>query len=167
MLKEEFEQRWGRKSLREMLCAIEEYVGKLKEPMEDVKESNNALGESIDDLREQSRDFVTMCPTSNRDTIQELLDSQGKKLTKRNDALEAMVIALKKETIGTTKALSTIIEKLKVELALCRVTMGEGVSSATLSNEDVPKSKEFVGTRSACDVDNFIWRKENYFHAKG
>ncbi|MFQ6662211.1 hypothetical protein Gotur_030098 [Gossypium turneri] len=22
-------------------------------------------------------------------------------------------------------------------------------------------------TRSACDVDNFLWRMENYFHAKG
>ncbi|MFQ6666458.1 hypothetical protein Gotur_032799 [Gossypium turneri] len=45
--------------------------------------------------------------------------------------------------------------------------MGEGVSSAALSNKNVPKSKEFVGTRSTCDVDNFLWKIENYFHAKG
>ena len=52
MLKKEFEQRWARKSLREMLSAVEERVGKLEESMEDAKESSNALGESIDDLRE-------------------------------------------------------------------------------------------------------------------
>ncbi|MFQ6626995.1 hypothetical protein Gotur_005528, partial [Gossypium turneri] len=41
-----------------MLSAVEECVGKLEESMEDAKESSNALGESIDDLREQSRDFM-------------------------------------------------------------------------------------------------------------
>ncbi|MBA0646103.1 hypothetical protein Goklo_014096, partial [Gossypium klotzschianum] len=44
--------------------------------------------------------------------------------------------------------------------------MGKGVSSATLSNKDVPKPTEFVGIKSACDVDNFLWRMENYFRAK-
>ncbi|MBA0616307.1 hypothetical protein Godav_016363, partial [Gossypium davidsonii] len=37
------------------------------------------------------------------------------------------------------------------------------MSSAALNSEDVPKPKKFVGTRSACDVDNFLWRIENYF----
>ncbi|MBA0879337.1 hypothetical protein Goshw_010408 [Gossypium schwendimanii] len=60
MSKEEFEQRWARKSLREMLSTVEKRVGKLEESMEDTKELNNVLGGSIEDLREQSRDFVTM-----------------------------------------------------------------------------------------------------------
>ncbi|MBA0693108.1 hypothetical protein Goari_010615 [Gossypium aridum] len=139
-----------------MLSAVKKRVGKLEESIEDVKKSDNALGESIDDLREQSRDFVTMCLTSNRDSMQELLDSQRKKLTERNDALEAMVMALNEETMVTTMALSTRIEKLEGELALHQATVGKGVSSAALSNEDVPKLKEFVGTRSAYDVDNFL-----------
>ncbi|MFQ6652000.1 hypothetical protein Gotur_024079, partial [Gossypium turneri] len=33
-------------------------------------------------------------------------------------------------------------------LALCRAAVGKGVSSAALSNEDVPKPKEFVGIRT-------------------
>ncbi|KAK5843420.1 hypothetical protein PVK06_005877 [Gossypium arboreum] len=45
--------------------------------------------------------------------------------------------------------------------------VGEGVASAALSNEYVPELKEFVETKSACDMDNFLWRMENYFHAKG
>ncbi|KAH1046408.1 hypothetical protein J1N35_037192 [Gossypium stocksii] len=43
----------------------------------------------------------------------------------------------------------------------------EKVSSVALSYEDVPKLKEFVGTKSTCNVDNFLWRMENYFRAKG
>ncbi|MBA0615949.1 hypothetical protein Godav_016046 [Gossypium davidsonii] len=128
MSKEEFEQRWARKYLREMLSAVEEHVSKLEESMEDAKE----------------------------DSVQELLDSQKKKLTERNDTLEAMIMALKEETMATTKALSTRIEELEGELALCRATVGKRVSNAALSNEDVPKPKEFMGTMSACDVDNFL-----------
>ncbi|MBA0852506.1 hypothetical protein Goshw_006158, partial [Gossypium schwendimanii] len=149
-----------------MLSAVEERVGKLEESVEDAKESGNALGESIDYLREQSRDFVTTCLTSQRDNVRELLDSQMKKLTERNDAFEAMMMALKEETVATTRALSTRIEELEGELALCRAAVGKGVANVALSNEDVPKPKEFVGTRSACDVDNFLWRMENYFRAK-
>ncbi|MFQ6656108.1 hypothetical protein Gotur_026367 [Gossypium turneri] len=118
MSKKEFEQMWARKSLREMLSTVEERVGKLKESMEDAKE----------------------------DSVQELLDSQMKKLTERNDALKAMVKALKEETMATKMALSTRVEELKSKLALCRAAVEKGVSSTTLSNED---------------------RMENYFRAKG
>ncbi|MBA0794170.1 hypothetical protein Gohar_018521 [Gossypium harknessii] len=58
--------------------------------------------------------------------------------------------------MATTKALNTRIEELEEELALCRVAMGEEVSSVALSYEDVPNPKEFVGTRSTYDVDNFL-----------
>ncbi|MBA0776545.1 hypothetical protein Gotri_011528 [Gossypium trilobum] len=77
MSKKEFEQRWVRKPLREMLSAIEERVGKLEKSMEDAKESDNALGKSIENLREQSRDFVTMCLTFQRDSMQELLNEEA------------------------------------------------------------------------------------------
>ncbi|MBA0776691.1 hypothetical protein Gotri_011653 [Gossypium trilobum] len=77
MSKEEFEQRWARKFLREMLSAVETRVGKLEESIEDAKDSDNALGESIDDLREQSKDFVTMCLTSNRDKEEAQAKLQG------------------------------------------------------------------------------------------
>ncbi|MBA0818312.1 hypothetical protein Gohar_022015 [Gossypium harknessii] len=78
-----------------------------------------------------------------------------------------MMMALKEETMVMKMALRIRIGELEGELALYRIDMGKGVSSATLSNEDVLKPKEFVGTRSACNVDNFLWRMENYFRAKG
>ncbi|MFQ6640266.1 hypothetical protein Gotur_014763 [Gossypium turneri] len=97
-----------------------------------------------------------MSLSSTIDKVNELFNSHRDKLSERNDALEAMMMALKEETIATTKALSTRIEELEEELALCRAAVGKGVSSAALSNEDVPKPKEFVRTRSACDVDNLL-----------
>ncbi|MBA0700827.1 hypothetical protein Goari_022382 [Gossypium aridum] len=107
-----------------------------------------------------------MCLTFQRDSLQKFLNSQMKKLTERNDALKAMMMALKEETMSTTMALSTRIEELERELALCQVVVGKGVLNASLSNEDILKPKEFVGIRSTCDVDNFLWRMENYFRAK-
>ncbi|MBA0775480.1 hypothetical protein Gotri_010624, partial [Gossypium trilobum] len=77
MSKEEFEQRCGKKSLREMLSAVEERVGKLEESIDDAKESDNTLGEIIDNLREQSKDFVAMCFTSNRDKEEARAKLQG------------------------------------------------------------------------------------------
>ncbi|MBA0653377.1 hypothetical protein Goklo_020561 [Gossypium klotzschianum] len=105
MSKEEFEQRWARKSLREMLLAVEERVVKLKGSMEDV----------------------------NEDKVNELFNSHRDKLIERNYALKAMVMALKEETMITMMALSTRIEELEAELALCRASVGKGVSSATFS----------------------------------
>ncbi|MBA0666491.1 hypothetical protein Goklo_002894 [Gossypium klotzschianum] len=52
-----------------------------------------------------------------------------------------MMMALKKETMATTMVMSIRIEELEL--------------------------KDFVGTMYAYDVDNFLWKMENYFHAKG
>ncbi|MBA0779759.1 hypothetical protein Gotri_003970 [Gossypium trilobum] len=57
------------------------------------------------------------------DKVNELFNSHRDKLSKRNDALEAMVKTLKKETMATTIALSTRIEDLGEELALCRAAV--------------------------------------------
>ncbi|MBA0673407.1 hypothetical protein Goklo_023957 [Gossypium klotzschianum] len=113
MSKEEFEQRWARRSLRGTLSAVEELVRKLEGSMEDIK----------------------------KDKVNELFNSHRDKLLERNNALEAMMMALKEETMATTRALSTRIEELEGELALYRAAAGKGVSSVALSNEDVPKPK--------------------------
>ncbi|MBA0575870.1 hypothetical protein Golob_007046 [Gossypium lobatum] len=131
MSKEEFEQRWAKKYLKETLSTVEERVGKLEGSMEDVKEAFSGVEDRIANWKED-------------------------KLLERNDALEAMMIALKEGTMATTRALSTIIEKLEGELALFRAAVENGVANAVLSKEDVSKPKEFVGTRSVCEVDNFL-----------
>ncbi|KAH1031900.1 hypothetical protein J1N35_044074 [Gossypium stocksii] len=80
--------------------------------------------------------------------MQELLNSQRKKLTERSNALEAMVMVLKEETMSMTKALNPRIEELEGELALCQAVVGKVVLSVALNCEDVPNLKEFAGTRS-------------------
>ncbi|KAK8345043.1 hypothetical protein V6Z12_A07G121800 [Gossypium hirsutum] len=75
-----------------------------------------------------------------------------------DDALEAMVMALKEE-----------IAELKGGLTIYKVTLGSGMLALEPKqrNMDVSKPKEFKGTRSAKDVDNFLWRIEQYFRAIG
>ncbi|MBA0700698.1 hypothetical protein Goari_020575 [Gossypium aridum] len=130
-----------------MLLTVEESVGKLEVSIEDVNKSLDGVEDRIDNWKEQSRDYVKMSFDSTMDKVNELFISHKDKLSKRNDALEAMVMALKEETMATTMALSTRIKELEVELALCQATVGERVSSAALTNKDVLKPKEFVGTR--------------------
>ncbi|KAK5839755.1 hypothetical protein PVK06_008592 [Gossypium arboreum] len=57
------------------------------------------------------------------DNVNELFDSYKDKLSDKNDALEAMMMALKEETMATTLALSTRIKELEGELALCRAAI--------------------------------------------
>ncbi|KAH1121418.1 hypothetical protein J1N35_004578 [Gossypium stocksii] len=68
-----------------------------------------------------------------------MLYSTMDKLTIKSDVFEAMVRALKEETMAMKKALSTRIEELEEELVVCRATIGRGVLGVTLNCEiDVP-----------------------------
>ncbi|MFQ6630504.1 hypothetical protein Gotur_009118, partial [Gossypium turneri] len=140
---------------------------RVRTKVEDVKEALDGVEDRIANWKEQFRDYVKMSLNYTMDKVNELFKSHRDKLSERNDALEAMMMALKEEIMATMRALSTRIEELEGELALCGAAVGNGVENTALSNEDVPKPKEFVGTRSTCDVDNFLWRMENYFRAKG
>ncbi|MBA0802954.1 hypothetical protein Gohar_013209, partial [Gossypium harknessii] len=107
-------------------------------PLGCQKKSRTKVGEKVfegDDVgsRGTCGDYVNMSLDSTMDKVNELFNSHRDKLTERNYALEAMVMALKEETMVMTMALSTRIEELEAELALCRASVGKGVSSATLS----------------------------------
>ncbi|KAH1120926.1 hypothetical protein J1N35_004086 [Gossypium stocksii] len=60
--------------------------------------------------------------------------------------------------------LNTKIEERRGELAMCKVDVGKEVLSTTLSHKiNVPKPKNFKGTRSTREMDNFLWKMEQYF----
>ena len=64
-----------------------------------------------------------------------------------------MMVAMQKE-----------MKKLKRELSTCKTSIKGGVLAMTPTHRvDVPKPKEFKGTRSSKDVDNFFWRMQRYF----
>ncbi|KAH1081355.1 hypothetical protein J1N35_021116 [Gossypium stocksii] len=142
MSKEEFEQRLARKSLRETLSAVEERMGELEGSMEDIKEALDGVEGRIDNWKEQSRDYVKMSLDSTMDQVNELFNSHDDKMSKWYDALTAMMMALKEETMATTLALSKRIEELEGELASCRAAVGNGVSSALGLGKDKLGSSE-------------------------
>ncbi|KAK5772278.1 hypothetical protein PVK06_048559 [Gossypium arboreum] len=72
------------------------------------------------------------------DYVLESLSSIKNKLTGRDDAFEAMMMAPKEEIVD-----------LKGELTIYKAPLGNGVFfEAPKPNVDVPKPKEFRGTRS-------------------
>ncbi|MBA0642050.1 hypothetical protein Goklo_026512 [Gossypium klotzschianum] len=91
-------------------------------------------------MQEQLKEFVW-------DTI----SSSENKLTGKDDALKAMVTALKEE-----------INELKGELKIFKAAIGNGMLATKSKPQamDVPKPKAFKGVRSASEVDNFLWAIE-------
>ena len=57
------------------------------------------------------------------------------------------------------------LKQLRGELAALRAAMVAGPVWGT--RVDVPKPKPFTGSRSAKDVDNFVWGMEQYFRVAG
>lgn len=57
------------------------------------------------------------------------------------------------------------MEEFKGKLVLCKAAMGDRMLAMTPKHKiDVPKSKEFKGTKFMRDVDNFSWGIKLYFH---
>ncbi|MFQ6637233.1 hypothetical protein Gotur_013189 [Gossypium turneri] len=101
-------------------------MGDVKERIDDVDDKHN---DGLRTLQEQLREFVW-------DTI----DSSENKLARKDDALEAMVTALKEE-----------ISELKGELKIFKAAVGNGMLASKPKPQamDVPKPKAFKGARSA------------------
>ncbi|MFQ6662415.1 hypothetical protein Gotur_030260 [Gossypium turneri] len=101
-------------------------MGDVKERIDDVDDRHN---DGLRTLQEQLREFLW-------DTI----GSSESKLAEKDDALEAMVTALKEEING-----------LKGELKIFKAAIGNGILASKLKPQamDVPKPKAFKGARSA------------------
>ncbi|KAG8480984.1 hypothetical protein CXB51_025672 [Gossypium anomalum] len=125
---------------RDMLITLEDRVVNLEESVENMKETLN--------LVEGRTDGKT----------NDLVNSTTKKLAERDENLEEMVLAMKKE-----------IEELKGELMIYKVSLSNGMLSSKPKQQamDVPKLEKFKVARSARDVDNFLWEIEQYFRAMG
>ncbi|KAH1073550.1 hypothetical protein J1N35_025878 [Gossypium stocksii] len=80
-------------ALEGQVVNLEESVGGMREKLKVVEGCTNEL----DSIKKQPRDLVLESLDSNVEKMQRLLNSTTGKLTKRNDAFEAMVIVLKEE----------------------------------------------------------------------
>ncbi|KAK8321507.1 hypothetical protein V6Z12_A12G102300 [Gossypium hirsutum] len=121
---------------RDILSALEDRVVTLEESVRDVKERVDDIDDKVNDglqsMQEQLKEYVL-------DNIE--------KMTSRDDAIETMMVALKEE-----------IAELKGELTIYKAALGNGGLAAVTPKPsvDVSKPKEFKGTRSAREVDNFL-----------
>ena len=126
---------------------MERRVSRFEESMTEVKEAQEAA-ESYHEQFDSMEENVSK-------TMQKLLDETFAKLNERDDSLEATVVAMKKE-----------MDQLKSELLIYKTAMQSGVLGEVAAPKpkiDVPKPKEFNGTRTVQDVENFIWGLEQYF----
>ncbi|KAE8660305.1 Detected protein of unknown function [Hibiscus syriacus] len=127
-----------------------EKVTRLEGSMTEAKVVLDAL-ESVDLERLGSLDLDKLeSLESISEEVQDSLNELDVKATDRGDSLEAMVVALRKE-----------VEELKTAF---------GNSVATVAPKalgDIPKPEKFKGTRSAQDVENFLWGLDQYFAATG
>ncbi|MBA0635395.1 hypothetical protein Godav_021992 [Gossypium davidsonii] len=104
---------------REMLTALENRVVNLEESVGNMKETFELVEgctDGFDSMEEQFRDFVLDSLDANGEKVKELLESTAKKLAERDENLEDMVLAMKKE-----------IEELKGKLTIYKVALSNGM----------------------------------------
>ncbi|MBA0765631.1 hypothetical protein Gotri_014793 [Gossypium trilobum] len=140
-----------------MLSALKGRVAKLEGSIRDVRETLDVVKGRIDELdlmKKKLRDYVIEALSANWDVMKEAPNATKGGQTEKNDALEAMVMALKEKT----EAIMEKIKDLEVELALCRVTAGKKMLASVPKQLiiDVPKPKEFKEMSSTRDVDNGV-----------
>lgn len=132
-------------------------VSKLEGSIDEVRETLKAIKgrtRKLDLRKDQFKEQVLGSIGTNLEEIQWALKSIDDKLTKRNNTLEAIVMALKKDT----KPMMMRIKELEGELTMCRAAVGKGmlVSIPKQCKMNVPKLKEFKGMRSTKDMDNLL-----------
>ena len=81
--------------------------------------------------------------------MQGALNSTIDILSKRDDALKAMVVALRAE-----------VAQLKEKLRACRMVNGGIPTFLPTPKWEVPKPKTFSRSRDAREIDNFLWGLE-------
>ncbi|MBA0814105.1 hypothetical protein Gohar_019952, partial [Gossypium harknessii] len=123
--------------VRDQVVTLEESIGDVKERIDDV---DDRLNDGLQTMQEQLREIVW-----------DNISSSENKLAEKDDALKAMMIALKEE-----------INELNEELKIFKATIGNGMLASKPKQQamDVPKSKAFKGARSVSEVDNFLWAME-------
>ncbi|MBA0694791.1 hypothetical protein Goari_005063 [Gossypium aridum] len=113
---------------RDMLLDFESRVIHIDKSMGEVEETLEVVEGHIDELdqmKKQFKEYMTEALNSNMDALQALFNTIVGKLAKKNDALEAGMIAIKEENKAIMMTLNTKIEELKVELLVCKMVVGK------------------------------------------
>lgn len=90
-------------------------------------------------------------------------------LSRRNESLQAVLVALREEVLASKgETLAYKVALCKVELNVCKVTVPDGGVTQVVAAHKVeaPKSKACVGG-TAREIDNILWNMERYFNVVG
>ncbi|MBA0616412.1 hypothetical protein Godav_016460 [Gossypium davidsonii] len=112
-----------------MLTALENRVGNLEESVGNMKEMLELVEgrtDGFDSMEEHLREFVLDSLGANAEKMNELVNSTTEKLAERDETLEDMVLAMKKE-----------IEELKGELTTYKATLSNGMFFSKLKQQAI------------------------------
>ena len=130
-------------SSKDMLSSTDAHVARIKLAIGEIQDKFDDTEERIERLDSKREEL--------REEMQGILNEFMDLLTQKNESLEAMMVAMREEMD---------------ELTACKTAIRGDVLAMTLIHQvDVPKPKEFEGTRSIKEVDNFLWGMERYFRA--
>ncbi|GMI96837.1 hypothetical protein HRI_003353000 [Hibiscus trionum] len=160
-------------SSKDVITSIQGKVTKLEESMVEAKVALELM-KTLDMEKLGSLDFELIKSLDGvKDDVQAALNEMDVKFLKHGDSLEATVVALKSE-IEELKAKSSEsselkkeVEMLKAELLVLKAAVGNGIATATPKALcDIPQPEKFEGTRSAQDVENFLWGNETILQSR-
>ncbi|KAL4271717.1 hypothetical protein GQ457_13G018250 [Hibiscus cannabinus] len=159
-----------RASSKDRLTTLEDKVSRLESSTKESRERLDVVEFRLEELDAREDKL--------KDEVQGLLNETIEHVDQQDSSLKDEVIVLKKMVEELTRntderapksemmILKKEIEELKGELRVYKTTVTNGVMSGTPSTPiDIPKPKEFKGTRNAQDVENYIWELEEYFQA--
>ncbi|GMI91050.1 hypothetical protein HRI_002774300 [Hibiscus trionum] len=136
-----------RESSRDLLSSMEKRVARLE----------TAMG-NVQDTLEEADPRLKLIDTI-KEEVQGIIDDSVGTMNEKIEAFQDAMDAVKAEFAEEIKKLS--IELLLYKNAVVNGMVGEAVVAKP--RIDVPKLKEFKGSRAAQEVDNFIWGLEQYF----
>ncbi|PKI55640.1 hypothetical protein CRG98_023951 [Punica granatum] len=136
-------------SSRDLLSSLEGHMTEMEFVMADIQGKIDDTSKGIEELPSNLEEL--------QEGMQGTLNAAVDELTKRDETLEALVLAMRVE-----------IDELKAGFVQVQRTCVDGGGMGQLSaRPNIPKPKEFKRTRVAKDVDNFIWSMETYFRTTG
>ncbi|KAE8691406.1 hypothetical protein F3Y22_tig00110890pilonHSYRG01301 [Hibiscus syriacus] len=144
-----------RGSSKDIVASFEQRVGRLEDRYNEVQETQDSVESRLEKV-ESVEDVL-------REETQALISELTENVDDRTRGLKSMYLAMRAEIMREVK-------ELKSELLVYKATVLNGVTGEAQAPRpmiDVPKPKEFKGSRTSQYVENFIWGMEQFFRGMG
>ncbi|KAJ4729346.1 putative Gag-pol polyprotein [Melia azedarach] len=139
---------------KDMVARLDARVGSVEAFMASVDTRPNEMEQCFEGLEAEDN------------ALREVVDMSAAKL---EDAFKQELLAIHDRMFRDIRAyIDRELATIKEDVALCKRAAASGVTTTRdASKVDVPKPKTYNGSRSAKDVDNFLWGIEQYIEVMG